>query len=299
MLYFGLESANERILNCMDKGIKKENVLKICKYCKDSGIWTHLFLIFGFPTETHKEARETMDFILQNNDMIRSMSFGSFQLTRHSKVYENPAMFNISKIYQNDSIDLSLWYDCEVLEGLSKKETDDIIQEFYTKLAHKYLDLPIWSNLDREHLFLYIAHYKRSQNEVADLSELIKAIQNRKKKLSIFIHKKKFRPVLNEGIFIGTFNFNLAQIIHSGFTGNIPGNIQKEKVNVLFDIENNRIFTISGLAKDILDKSKGELNITEIIDHVKEKHQLSYTEAESKCKNFLNGLIEKNIVHLK
>ncbi|MDP2844721.1 MAG: radical SAM protein, partial [Candidatus Methanoperedens sp.] len=33
MLYFGLESGNERILRCMDKGIKKDNVLKICKYC--------------------------------------------------------------------------------------------------------------------------------------------------------------------------------------------------------------------------------------------------------------------------
>ncbi|MCZ7399595.1 MAG: radical SAM protein, partial [Candidatus Methanoperedens sp.] len=91
MLYFGLESANERVLGCMDKGIKKDNALKICKFCADAGIWTHLFLIFGFPTETRNEARETMDFILQNNQIIRSMSFGSFQLTRHSKVYENPS----------------------------------------------------------------------------------------------------------------------------------------------------------------------------------------------------------------
>ncbi|MDO9097080.1 MAG: radical SAM protein, partial [Candidatus Methanoperedens sp.] len=81
MLYFGLESANDRILACMDKGIKKENALNICKYCTEAGIWTHLFLIFGFPTETRDEARETMDFILRNKKTIRSMSFGSFQLT--------------------------------------------------------------------------------------------------------------------------------------------------------------------------------------------------------------------------
>jgi anaerobic magnesium-protoporphyrin IX monomethyl ester cyclase len=298
MLYFGLESANERILECMDKGIKKENVLNICKYCNDSGIWTHLFLIFGFPTETHKEARETMDFILQNNSMIRSMSFGSFQLTRHSKVYENPSMFNVSKIDQNDAIDLSLWYDCEVSEGLSKKETDNVIQEFYTKLAQKYLDLPIWSNLDREHLFLYIAHYKKSINKVADLSGLIKAIQRRKNSAKSS-RKRSLHPVLNEGIFIGTFNFNLAQIIHSGLAGKTPGNIQKEKVNVLFDTDNNRIFTISDLAKDIMDRSDGESNMSKIIDSIKEKYHLTYGEAESKCKSFINGLIEKNIVFLK
>jgi len=131
--------------------------------------------------------------------MIRSMSFGSFQLTRHSKVYENPAMFNVSKIDQNDTIDLSLWYDCEVSEGLSKKETDDVINEFYAKLAQKYLDLPIWSNLDREHLFLYIAHYKKSINKVADLSGLIKAVQRRKNREKKSSRKKSLHPVLNEG----------------------------------------------------------------------------------------------------
>jgi hypothetical protein len=283
----------------MDKGILKENVLKICKHCKDAGIWAHLFLIFGFPTETHKEARETMDFILSNNERIRSMSFGSFQLTRHSKVYENPSSFHVSKIFKDNEIDLSLWYDCEVSEGLSKKETNLVIQEFYDKLAHKYMDLPIWSNLDREHLFLYIAHYKRSVNEVADLSILIRNIQSRKKTAQISMKKGDFHPILNEGIFIGTFNFNLAHIIHSSLSGKVSGNIQKEKVNVLFDIDNNRIFTISELAKDIIGKSNGGSNISEIIDLIKTKYQIPYNEAKSKCESFLNGLIEKKIVSIK
>ena len=299
MLYFGLESANERVLKCMDKGILKENVIKICKHCNDAGIWAHLFLIFGFPTETHKEARETMDFIFANNDRIRSMSFGSFQLTRHSKVYENPSSFHVSKIFKDNEIDLSLWYDCEVSEGLSKKETDGVIQEFYDKLAHKYVDLPIWSNLDREHLFLYIAHYKRSMNEVADLSILIRNIQGRKKTAQRSMKKGDLHPILNEGIFIGTFNFNLAQIIHSGLSGKMSGTIQKEKVNVLFDIDNNRIFTISGLAKDIISKSNGGSTISEIIDLIKEKYQIPHNEAKTKCESFLNGLIEKNIVSIK
>jgi hypothetical protein len=299
MLYFGLESANERVLKCMDKGIHKENVLKICKHCKDAGIWAHLFLIFGFPTETLKEARETMDFILANNDRIRSMSFGSFQLTRHSKVYDNPSSFHVSKIFQDNEIDLSLWYDCEVTEGLSKKETDGVIQEFYEKLAHKYVDLPIWSNLDREHLFLYIAHYKRSVKEFADLSILIRNIQSRKKTAQRTMKNGYIHPILNEGIFIGTFNFNLAQIIHSGLSGKTSENIRTEKVNVLFDIDNNRIFTITDLAKDIICKSNGGSTIPEIIELIKEKYQIPYTEAKSKCESFLNGLIEKNIVTIK
>ncbi len=294
MLYFGLESASERILRCMDKGIKKDNVLKICKYCTDAGIWAHLFLIFGFPTETRAEAQETMDFILHNNKIIRSVAFGSFQLTKHSRVYENPALFGVDKVIQNDSIDLSLWYEHEVSRGMSRKETDELIQEFYNKLSFNYQDLPIWSNLDREHLFLYISHYKRAKNKVANLSELIERVQKNKK--NKHAAKGNGFPALSEGIFAGTFNFNLAQIIHTMLAGNALNNLQKERTNVLFDTNNNRIFTITDFAKDILDNCNGKLSLSEIIDLIKKKHQLPYSEAEFKCKNFLKGLIEKKII---
>lgn len=300
MLYFGLESANERVLGCMDKGIKKDNALKICKYCVDAGIWTHLFLIFGFPTETHDEARETMNFILQNNRIIRSMSFGSFQLTRHSKVYETPSSFDINKIVQNDSMDLSLWYDYEASGGMSKRETEDTIQEFYNELSLKYRDLPIWSNLDREHLFLYISHYKKDKNKVPDLSELIERIYRKKsneKQTSSDIKDSKIFPSLNEGVFTGTFNFNLAKIIHSGMAENIPENRMKtDRTNILFDTNNNRIFTITDFAKDILDNCNGRANLSGIINKIKEKYGMNHSEANLKCKNFLDGLIEKNIV---
>ncbi len=291
MLYFGLESANERILTCMDKGIKKDNVLKICKYCTDAGIWAHLFLIFGFPTETRAEARETMDFILQNKKIIRSVAFGSFQLTKHSRVYENPTSFDVNRIIQNDSIDLSLWYEHEVSRGMLKNETDEVIQEFYNKLSFNYQDLPIWSNLDREHLFLYISHYKREKNKVANLAELIERVQKNKPAA-----KDNDFPALSEGIFVGTFNFNLAQIIHTMLAGNALNNLQKERTNVLFDTNNNRIFTITDFAKDILDNCNGKLSLFEITGVIKKKYQLPYSEAEFKCKNFLNGLIEKNII---
>ncbi|MCZ7355972.1 MAG: PqqD family peptide modification chaperone [Candidatus Methanoperedens sp.] len=300
MIYFGLESANERILTCMDKGIKKENVLKICKYSTDAGIWTHLFLIFGFPTETRDEAKETMDFILENNEVIRSMSFGSFQLTRHSKVYENPTAFEVTKVVQDDSIDLSLWFDYEIKSGLSKKETDEIIKEFYSKLSMRYGDFPIWSNLDREHLFLYISHYKKSRDKAPDLSFLIeKAHKKQLKNKPTYIDpaNNEYYPFLGEGVFAGRFNFNLAQLIHAMMSGNgLKNKMQRERTNVLFDTDNNRIFTVTDFARDVLDRCDGEHKLSEIIGFIKGKYQMSFPEADSKCRNFLNGLIAKNII---
>lgn len=296
MIYFGLESANERILTCMDKGIKMENVPGICRYCTEAGIWTHLFLIFGFPTESRDEARETMAFILANNDIIRSMSFGSFQLTRHSKVYENPDSFDLKRISREDTLDLSLWYEHEVKSGMTKKDTDEFIQEFYNQLSLKYRDLPIWSNLDREHLFLYISHFRKG----SDLSGLIDRARMKNVKVvqKNILKENDLFPALSEGIFTGTFNFNLAQLIHLIMEGGLKEGFQKEKVNVVFDTNNNRIFTVSDLAKDILESSNGKLRTSEIISRIKEKYQLQPNEAGFKCKSFLNSLMEKNMISI-
>ncbi|MDP2844574.1 MAG: PqqD family protein, partial [Candidatus Methanoperedens sp.] len=183
-------------------------------------------------------------------------------------------------------------YEHEVSRGMLKNETDELIQEFYNKLSFNHQDLPIWSNLDREHLFLYISHYKREKNKVANLAELIERVQKNKPAA-----KDNDFPALSEGIFVGTFNFNLAQIIHTMLAGNALNNLQKERTNVLFDTNNNRIFTITDFAKDILDNCNGKLSLFEITGVIKKKYQLPYSEAEFKCKNFFRGLIEKKIIN--
>ncbi len=79
-----------------------------------------------------------------------------------------------------------------------------------------------------------------------------------------------------EMIFAGTFNFNLAKIIHSAMAGNMPENgLKTERVNILFDTNDNRIFTITDFAKNILDYCNGRANLSNlsyIINIIKEKY---------------------------
>lgn len=173
---------------------------------------------------------------------------GSFQLTKHSKVYENPYAFDIKTIIKNDSLDLSLWYEYDAATGMSKKETDEMIQGFYDELSIRYRDFPIWSNLDREHLFLYIAYYKKNTNKIPDLSKLVDRVINKRineKHIDIDGKNNLLYPNLNEGIFAGTFNFNWAQLHQEMMSGSVSENgLEKQWTNVLFDTNNNRIFTI-------------------------------------------------------
>jgi hypothetical protein len=95
---------------------------------------------------------------------------------------------------------------------------------------------------------------------------------------------------------VGTFNFNLARIIHALMAGNVNTSLQGERANVLFDTNNNRVFTVTDFAKDVLDRSRGKLNLSEIIEMLKEKYQLTYADAEFKSKNLLQDLRNKNII---
>ncbi len=302
MLYFGLESGNERILACMDKGIKKENVRKICKYCSDAGIWTHLFLIFGFPTETPEEAKETMNFVLANSSIIRSMSFGSFQLTKHSKVYENPEKFGVAKIKQDDDLDISLWYECDVVRGMSKKDTDAVIKTFDALLSKRYKDFQIWRSLDREHLFLYISHDKNAAGSVPDLVEVMNRAYREKSIKSQGTTNQGNTgsyPALNDGVFVGTFNFNWGKIMHDVMMTEHQGSSAKpEKTHGLFDI-NNRFLTISNIANDILDRCDGKTGIPDIVEAMRIKYQLSQGDAEARCQRLLDSFYEKKIIALK
>ena len=107
----------------------------------------------------------------------------------------------------------------------------------------------------------------------------------------------EMRPVLNEGVFMGSFNFNLAKMHQMIMSGLVQKEAMKrEFTNVLFDTNNNRIYTVPDFGKDMRAICNGRMDLPEIAAVLKTGYQISQEEAESKCTNLLNGLIERNIV---
>ncbi|MCW1309769.1 MAG: radical SAM protein [Candidatus Nanoarchaeia archaeon] len=66
-LRLGIESGNSRILKLMKKGINKRQIEKAIKMCKKVGIETFCFFMLGYPTETEKEMKKTIDFAIKLN----------------------------------------------------------------------------------------------------------------------------------------------------------------------------------------------------------------------------------------
>lgn len=98
MLFFGLESYNERVLKLMNKGIDRKNVLPILKAASEAGIWTLVYIIRGFPSETVEEYAETVDFIVKNSNCISNVSVTPFCITAYSRVALDPEKYGITII---------------------------------------------------------------------------------------------------------------------------------------------------------------------------------------------------------
>lgn len=137
VLAFGLESGCQRVLDSMNKGTKIGNASHILKNSSEAGIWNHVSFFFGFPTETREEAQKTIKFVIENRDVIDSVSDSVFELEYHSSVYCNPESYKITRIYDPEQGELTLTFCYDVSEGMTHKEAQKVYGEFQ-ELKKKY-----------------------------------------------------------------------------------------------------------------------------------------------------------------
>jgi len=57
----GLETASDRLLTLMDKGVTVEQAARACRSLTRSGILVHAYLMYGFPTETEQETIDNLE----------------------------------------------------------------------------------------------------------------------------------------------------------------------------------------------------------------------------------------------
>ncbi len=161
-LVFGLESYNQRVLDMMKKGIKADVVKKILDECLKWGIAFHLYTIVGFPTETKKEALDTLDFILKK-DFLTSPGYSClpslFGMEKDSPITQTPADYGLRKIMSPKNEDLGLGYSYEVEQGMSPEEAEKMYHYVIGRLSEELCPFPY--NYSMPDGLLYISHIKQ------------------------------------------------------------------------------------------------------------------------------------------
>jgi hypothetical protein len=130
-LLWGVESANQRVLDLIDKGTKVEDVSQVLKNAHAAGIGNHVFMICGFPTESEEEYAQTLKFLDDHKDYIYAVHRGPFTLEPESPIMEHPERFGITRTWVvKDSPTGGRW-GYEVNRGMSP---DRVLEVFIASL---------------------------------------------------------------------------------------------------------------------------------------------------------------------
>lgn len=99
VLFFGFETFNQNVLNKMHKGTLANNYLPILDTCRRAGIAVRINLMFGFPSETGDDAKQTFDAVVNNivlfDTPFSSVSTALFELRDNTPIFHDQINYNI------------------------------------------------------------------------------------------------------------------------------------------------------------------------------------------------------------
>jgi len=90
---FGAESGDQGILDRINKRESVEEITRVIGWCRDAGIKTKVFLIFGLPGETLETVEATKRFMRQARP--DSYTLSSFQPLPGSAIYDRPGEYGL------------------------------------------------------------------------------------------------------------------------------------------------------------------------------------------------------------
>ncbi|MBW2544482.1 MAG: radical SAM protein [Deltaproteobacteria bacterium] len=80
MMKIGLESGDQSVLDALDKGIDLKEASMALKNLRDAGIGTYIYLLFGTPSETYSEAKNTLDYVIEHQEYISYLNLAIFNM---------------------------------------------------------------------------------------------------------------------------------------------------------------------------------------------------------------------------
>jgi len=95
-LAFGMETASPRLLRYIKKGVTRERIERCLRQSHALGIWNHIELIGGLPTETDAELKETTAFIRDLADVVDQYTVSPFTLYRQSPFFKQAQRYGLS-----------------------------------------------------------------------------------------------------------------------------------------------------------------------------------------------------------
>jgi hypothetical protein len=94
--YFGFESGSQRVLDLMQKGTTIPLAERCLREAHAAGIYTHCFVMVGFPGEEEVDLEQTIAFLRRNRAQVDSVASGHFSADLCSPCGDHPEAFGLA-----------------------------------------------------------------------------------------------------------------------------------------------------------------------------------------------------------
>lgn len=111
-LALGVESASPRVLELIDKGVGVGDVRRVIVNLAGAGIAVEAMCFSDFPTETVREAKQTLQLVGDLREHLALFILGRFHLTHGTLVAKRPEKFGLAGVWgvRGDELETSLFW---------------------------------------------------------------------------------------------------------------------------------------------------------------------------------------------
>ncbi|MFC4531068.1 B12-binding domain-containing radical SAM protein [Sphaerisporangium dianthi] len=162
---FGYESASQRVLDLIDKGVRIAEVPEILAELAKHGIGAQMMGFTGFPSERADEAARTYDFLIEHEELWSIAGIGTFSLTPGSIVAKSPDAFGVEIVPLPPSEDIVRylpWRDRAEGSARWPGEIDRRPGDDRMRATRRSADdRPFVGGIDTAHTMLYFSAFGR------------------------------------------------------------------------------------------------------------------------------------------
>lgn len=155
---WGFETASQRLLDLMNKGIDSNVRMRILCDSRDIGLWNQCTFLLGYPTETPRELQQTID-VIEDMSLINSCTPSNFVLKKNAILKDETDDVGLKNIKSNGDFHISMSYDSLGTKmDEVKRNRMDFQRRFLASTADRLWSLGF---TDTDHLLLYLSKFGR------------------------------------------------------------------------------------------------------------------------------------------
>lgn len=287
-LQFGLESANDRVLSVIDKGLTKELAQEILGNTAAAGILNRVSVIVGSPTETTAEGQETIDFILANDEIIHAVVSQPFALQRFTRIDADPAAYDV-RPRPHPRKDLALVYDdFDKDSGMGREEAEAQSLQLWQEIYKRF---PKFVASRYPEMVLYPAPFKQPHRRYGDgesplpVQRPIEQPDDVARTGTADGDGDSYRPRLRRGITFASLRFDLAAIqkaLRSGQWHQMK-QCNAQESHIVIDYWQEKMVKVSPMVVQVLRRADGNTSLAAIANSLAHVFELEPEKAMARC----------------